>query len=262
MIKNDILLLIPHYNNEVGLVKSLQRIDEKSIVDVLVIDDGSKNHHCFSTFNFENLNIVLLKNEVNLGITETLNNGLTYAREHGYKYIARLDAGDFQKKNRLSKQRTFLETNDLSLCGSYVKFLDENNVFLYDFKPPTEHSHIKRHLKRYNVFIHPSVMYNLNDALDVGGYPVDYQSLEDWGLFMAISKKYKVGIIPEFLVDYIVDPNSISSKKRKEQGKSKVKLLLDNFNLDFDSIFGLIKNVCIIYFPRSFLTKVKRVLIK
>ena len=40
---NKVLLLIPYYNNSEGLIKSLVSIDPDEELDVIVIDDGSKN---------------------------------------------------------------------------------------------------------------------------------------------------------------------------------------------------------------------------
>lgn len=42
-MKNKLVVLIPHYNDPDGLIKSLLSIDEEEKIDLLIIDDGSDN---------------------------------------------------------------------------------------------------------------------------------------------------------------------------------------------------------------------------
>lgn len=39
----NIIVLIPHYNNLIGLKKTIASINEDISIDILVIDDGSTN---------------------------------------------------------------------------------------------------------------------------------------------------------------------------------------------------------------------------
>ena len=39
----EIIIIIPCYNNEKGLEKSIVSIREKINIDIIIIDDGSKN---------------------------------------------------------------------------------------------------------------------------------------------------------------------------------------------------------------------------
>ncbi len=39
----EIIIIIPYYNNCTGLEKSIASIKEKITIDVIIIDDGSKN---------------------------------------------------------------------------------------------------------------------------------------------------------------------------------------------------------------------------
>lgn len=81
---NKVVLLIPYYNNSEGLIKSLKSIDPDEELDVILIDDGSKNkfdelilQNSFKakgTLYFEYL-------EQNLGIEFALNHGLKISIE-------------------------------------------------------------------------------------------------------------------------------------------------------------------------------------
>ena len=39
----EVIIIIPHYNNPKGLEKSIESIRERINIDVIIIDDGSKN---------------------------------------------------------------------------------------------------------------------------------------------------------------------------------------------------------------------------
>ena len=43
LVMSNIIVLIPHYNNLIGLKKTIASINEDISVDILVIDDGSTN---------------------------------------------------------------------------------------------------------------------------------------------------------------------------------------------------------------------------
>ena len=78
----DFCLLIPCYNNFNGLIVSLKSVIYSSgNYLVLVIDDGSKESVTIERINAAmdvKKPVVVLQNEKNLGITATLNKGLSW----------------------------------------------------------------------------------------------------------------------------------------------------------------------------------------
>ena len=61
-------------------------------------------------------------------------------------------------------------------------------------------------------------------------------------------------------MDYIVDPKSISTTKRKLQVKNRIKIVLEHFYFGFYPIYGLIRGVLLYMFPRSVTTYLKKIL--
>ncbi len=100
-------------------------------------------------------------------------------------------------------------------------------------------------------------MYRSAVIKEVNGYPDDYPALEDWACFMNMSRITELANIPEVLLTYEVSASSISSKKRFQQSKSKIKLLFDNYQLNVNQTVGLIKSSLILLAPRGLLTYVK-----
>ena len=258
---NKTLVLIPSYNDGINLLRTIASLAEQQ-VDVLVVDDGSMVAPSLSELEFlftGEGTIFLLVIRKNGGITKALNIGINWANQRSYEYIGRLDAGDLVVGNRFSVQQKYLEDfSNVGIVGSWVDFVDEGYKLLFKLKHPIDNRELKKAIFRYNPFVHPATLIRLESINKVGGYPDKYPALEDWGIFMAISQFYDLHNIPEVFLKYVVSGDSISSKKRFSQSKSKVRLLLDNYKLNFNQTFGIIRNMLVLLFPREFLTHIKK----
>lgn len=261
---NKTLVLIPSYNDSPDLIRSIKSVDAEEAVDILVVDDGSEikpEIDVLMTSYRGKGNVRLLCLQENGGITKALNAGLRWADDKGYKFIARLDAGDIVVGRRFFVQQKYMEENvGVGVVGSWVDFVTIEGRFLFTLKHPVDNDSIMHCIYRYNPFVHPATMIRLDCAMKVGGYPHSYPALEDWGLFIAMSRVCDFHNLPEVYLKYVVSDQSISSKKRFIQSKSKVCLLLDNYKFNFNQTVGLIKNIFIMFFPRSYLTFVKRLI--
>ena len=144
---SDIIVLIPHFNNLKGLVDSIKSMSsEYEFIDILVIDDGSKELIDESYLQKVcGKKIIVINNRVNRGIEHVLNDGLNFAVQHNYKYIGRLDCGDLCKEYRFRVQYDFLEKHsDIGIVGSHVKCVDPQGTFLYNLKMPLSDSVIRK----------------------------------------------------------------------------------------------------------------------
>ena len=143
-MKNSLLVIIPHYNNLKGLNKTLNSINEKILLDVLIIDDGSivvpdKNNVIYNGI----YKIILLNKNSGIGIA--LNKGLDYAVNNNYDFVGRLDCGDISYPKKFTKQLSYLTNNkDIMLLGTWVRVVDEKGSFKYNLKHPIDYSSIKK----------------------------------------------------------------------------------------------------------------------
>ncbi|WP_336367061.1 glycosyltransferase family 2 protein [Marinobacter sp. C2H3] len=262
---NDVLVVIPCYNNFVGLSRTIASIDVNDCADILVVDDGSDNEisdEDLREYQSECRSIKVLRNVKNEGVAVSLNKGVQFADQNGYRYIARLDAGDRNLGARLSLQRRFLDANeDYIIVGSWVKFVSESGKTLFILRHPCNDGQIRNALFRYNPFVHPSVMIRVSALTTVQGYPEEYPALEDWACFINLSKIGKLCNLPEVLLEYEVSADSVSSKKRYRQNLSKVKLLWAHFRWTPVQIIGLTKAIALLLIPRKPLTVLKQCII-
>ena len=242
----------------------MSSISDLEPVDVIIVDDGStkKPDESLLKSKFPKINnIKVILNKKNEGIDYALNKGLAYIKKRKYKYVARLDCGDLAYPHRFKLQKEFLENNkDIFLVGSWVRFISPHGKTLFIFRPPTKHEDIKKRMFINNMFIHPSVMFRTAIIDIVGYYPTNYKNAEDYAFFFKIAKTLKVANIPEILLDYEVNPQGLSISKRKQQLKSRLKVIVDNFDFSIYATYGILRNLLIYFLPYSFIEPLKKVI--
>ena len=263
---NDVILLIPHYNNVEGLKKSLSSIGEKENIDVLIVDDGSKflfdEKSIESNFQAKG-DVFFMYLTSNQGIEIALNTGLKSILEKGYTYTARLDCGDICVDDRFIKQEVFLKTNqEIHLVGSNVEFLDVNGVLLYALQVPKRDKDIRKKMYINAMHIHPTIMFKNKMLETTGLYPTKYKAAEDYAFFFKVINKFLVANIDEVLVKCELNPKGISSRYRKQQAKNRIKIILDNFYVGFYPIYGLFRSIILYILPLKLLINLKRILHK
>jgi glycosyltransferase involved in cell wall biosynthesis len=262
---NNVIVLIPHYNNPVGLKKSLESVGKNEQVDILVVDDGSKDlfeeSDIRASFKAQGVIHFIYLNK-NQGIEFALNAGLDFAKNNNsYTYIARLDCDDFCVPDRFAKQANFLEDNpNVYLVGSYCTAISESGKFLFEIKLPTHHEQIRKKMYFNSMFIHPTVMFRTLAINEVGVYPTNFKAAEDYAYFFEFVKKFKTAIIPESLVKIQIDDVGISATKRKIQVESRIRIIKNNFYFGYYPVAGLFRSYFLLYTPRKVINIAKKLL--
>lgn len=256
-------VLIPYFNAGPSLIDAIESIDYDYVMpDVIIVDDGSEQIKASSILGQYKgpLPIKLLELTKNQGIEHALNHGLsTVGRE--YEFIARLDCGDLCKNNRIEKQIQYLEKNPLCyLLGSWVDFTNMTGEKLYTLQHPSDFSTIKKMMFLNATFTHPAVIFRSALLDSVGLYPTNAPAAEDYAYFFNIINKHLASNIQESLVDCTIDPNGISTKKRKIQIKSRINIIVNNFSMNKYAIYGLIRSVILLNTPRTFTIFLKKMI--
>ncbi len=264
MRKTKLIVLIPHYNDPIGLQKSIESINDDIPVDILVIDDGSSEKPIEKdiTAVYKNGEVYFKYLDCNKGLSYALNEGINFAIIKGYDYTGRLDCRDLCVKNKFSKQISYLTSNkNIQLLGTWAKIVDEGNNELYILKHPTDYSKIKKDMYLNSMFVHPSVVIRTAIFHKIGKYNIKYSmAAQDYDLFFRIIKKYPASNYPEVLLIYEMSLNSISSNHRQLQVKNRIKIILDNFYFGVYPIYGLARNAILYFLSRETTTKLKSIL--
>lgn len=263
---NNVILLIPHYNNLEGLTKSINAIGTNEELDLLIVDDGSSflldEDNIKKSFKAKGL-VFFKYLKANQGIENALNVGLTYILEKGYTYTARLDCGDICVSDRFIKQISFLNENkDISLIGSDVDFVNTKGDFLYKLKVPKEDKVIRRKMYINAMHIHPTIMFRNSILNKTGLYPTNYKAAEDYAFFFQVLQHCKVANLDEVLVHCELNPNGLSAVKRSEQARNRVRIIIANFYFGVYPIYGLLRSLLLCIVPLPLLIRLKTILKK
>lgn len=206
MINISVLMSTHIKENPAYLDSALESIYSQSLkpYELVLVQDGPitfAQEHIISKWvktGLLSVNIVRLKS--NVGLATALNKGLMHCRS---SWIARMDSDDISFKERLMKQKRFIEKNNVNILGSWALRIDKDGKKNGILKVPVFHKDIKR-LIWASPFIHPTVMYEKDKILSLGGYdPSAGKRQEDYDLwFRAALTNMKFGNIPEPLLYY------------------------------------------------------------
>ena len=154
--------------------------------------------------------IIIVRNEKNIGLTKSLNKGISLARG---KYIARMDADDISYPKRFEKQFLFLEThNEIGVLGTSFDFFGTRNGTQLVIP-----HHNNMYLFLGSCFAHPTVMIRKH-LFEKFSYDERIKFAQDYDLW---ERMYSSGIqfanIETPLLNYRYSNIQISTKRFLEQ---------------------------------------------
>lgn len=128
MKQNKLLIVIPCFNEQKTLENVLRSCPKKikhiNKIDILVIDDGSKDKT--GEIARKN-NCILLTNNKNLGLGISISKGFKFARENNYNYMTNIDGdGQFDPKDIAKLAKPVVEGKADIVIGS--RFIDKNLI--------------------------------------------------------------------------------------------------------------------------------------
>ena len=183
--------------------------------EMIIYDDGSEEQYVDMIKEAAALDerIIYIRNDVNHGLAYALNQCL---QEAGGEYIARMDADDISKPERLEKLYNFLcEHSEYEWAGSNSELFDENGVWGTDQMQEIPE---EKDFLAYSPYIHPSVIFRKSVLDEMNGYKVSEETkrCEDYELFMRLHKAgYRGYNMQECLLLYREDYNAFQKRKYK-----------------------------------------------
>jgi glycosyltransferase involved in cell wall biosynthesis len=197
--------------------------------ELLIVDDGSQPELA----SREALRGLLSKPEVRLlrlaenqGLVYALNAGLTQAR---YDLIARIDGDDVWRPGKLARQlEAFRSDPDLTLVASSMRLVHPHNSSL-------DRDEIRAGGWREALalcrdigcpFPHGSILARKDVFETLGGYPhsPQFTHCEDFALWTAWIRFFKVRIIEPVFLEYTVSRNQISARWTAQQRKAAARV--------------------------------------
>lgn len=217
MPKVSVIMGIYNTNNREMVKEAIDSILNQTFKDFefIICDDGSTDntYDLVKELTQHDERCILIRNEQNQGLAQTLNNCLAIAKG---EYIARMDADDISIHTRFEDEVTFLdEHNEYVLVGGNCELFDNHGV--YGIKKLIEKPK-KMDLLFGPPFIHPSIMIRKKSLQTLQGYRVCKETLraEDYDLWMRLyALGWKGYNLQKVIYQFREDKNTFKRRKYK-----------------------------------------------
>lgn len=157
--------------------------------------------------------MTLLKNEENLGLTKSLNKGLSVATG---EYIARMDSDDISLPARFALQIKYFEEHpDIDIVGGSLREFNDKNNNLRVRHYPTTNEEVRNFICKACPLAHPTVMMRRRIFDEGLRYNEKYRLSQDIALwFDALMAGYKIGNVPEVTINFRSDGDVFKRRSR------------------------------------------------
>ncbi|WP_028214309.1 glycosyltransferase [Paraburkholderia mimosarum] len=256
----DVAVLMPAYNGQDDVARTLASFDEVATIYALVVDDGSTPPVVAP--EVPGMCVEVLRMPKNGGIERALQAGIEALVARGFRYAARIDAGDLAAPQRLAKQRARMEAEPaLAALGTWTQVVNRAGEPLFMLRPSADAHTLRRTRLLRSPLVHPSVMLRVDAVLAVGNYRVQYPAAEDLDLFLRLMERYECANLPELGLYYELNEGGISATKRRRQIVSTLRLQLRYLNvLNWRDWAGIAKSLLHFVTPYGALQRMKRAL--
>ena len=208
------------YNEPQNFVKkAIDSILSQTFKDFefIIVCDNPQNIELYNfllTVQKDDKRVKIIKNEVNIGLTKSLNKAIANAVG---TYIARMDADDISEKNRFEEQVKFLDGHpNVGVCGSQLNYIDENDNIIGQNLFPCEKKDFPYMIIPF--FGHPAVMIRKSCLLQLGTpYDEHFKYSQDFSLWYRLDGVCGFYNLPMKLLSYRKSANQIGQKKASEQ---------------------------------------------
>jgi glycosyltransferase involved in cell wall biosynthesis len=216
-----ISVIMPVHNGAEWLAEAVASVRAQDFGDFefLIVDDGSDDGTAamLSSFAAADRRIRLL-HQAPQGIVAALNNGIAAARA---PYLARLDADDRARPDRLGKQFAFMQAHpEIGLLGTFAELIDTAGNTEGRLAPPTDHARLLQVLSRTNPFIHSSVMMRTALVRPIGGYRAAFRAAEDYDLWLRMAEAGHIANLADDLTQYRRHDSNLSRRDALRQSFS------------------------------------------
>jgi len=226
-------VIIPTFNRAHRIARAVASVLYQTFTDyeVLVVDDGSEDATSEVLQPFRS-RVKCIYHSKNLGVSAARNTGIT---ESHSPLIAFLDSDDYWLPGKLAAQVSFFSEHPEAVACQTEELWIRRGVRV---------NPMKKHLKPSGEIFEPSlklcvvspsaVVVKRTLLEDVGVFDNDFPACEDYDLWLRISWKYPIWLIPEPLI--IKEGGAPDQLSRSIEGMDRYRIR---------SIARLIKSACL-----------------
>lgn len=249
MEKYSVLMSLYHKEKASFFSEALESMINQTVKpdEIVIVEDGPLTDDLYDIkqyflARYPDL-FTIVRNETNLGLGKSLNNGLIACRN---ELVARMDTDDISVLDRCEKQLKLFQSKPyLSLVGAWVdEFVDSPDIIVSTRRVPCSQKEIYDFAKRRSAFNHPVIMYKKTDVLGIGGYS-SLRRNQDVDLFgRMLYQGYQAENIGESLLYFRSNDSLAKRRKSFENTKSYIDTIYRFWKMGYSSFLDYIV-VCI-----------------
>lgn len=209
-------VVIPTYNRATVLPRALNSVLEQSYEDleVIVVDDNSSDHTPRVVGSCSDTRLEYIRHDTNRGANAARNRGI---RASTGDYIAFLDDDDMWFENKIERQLEQFYSLESSFGLIYTGRQIRNGETIVEEYSPTKRGDIFHSLLRRNVIPSETPLIKAECFENIGLFDTNFESCQDWDMWLRIAQSYKVSFVPEVLaVSFLGNDDRISLDHRKK----------------------------------------------
>ncbi len=216
-----ITVIMSTYNESIRYIsEAIESILNQTYRDFefIIVNDNPENKslaNILNKYRAKDNRIKVIDNELNVGLTASLNRALSIAKGD---IIVRMDADDVSLEHRIEEQLLYMQSHDLDIIGCELQRIDENGVVIDNISNKSYNSEcISRLLRLDNCVAHPTWMVKKDIYVNLNGYR-EIKACEDYDfLLRALRHNYKIGIVDKVLFQYRINSKGISQNNAFRQ---------------------------------------------
>lgn len=215
-------VVMPVRNGEAWLGRSIGSILAQSYerLELIVVDDGSTDHSGEVAASTGDSRVIVMR-EPARGLTPSLNRAI--ARSRG-PLIARMDADDVSRPDRLARQVAFLaERPEVGMVGTGCVETASTGEVVRIVRPPEDDETIRRLLIRANPFVHASVVMRRTALERSGGYDETFIVAQDYDLWLRLSAVTRLANLADPLLIRHLAPGRVTSVRENERLRAEMR---------------------------------------
>ena len=210
-------ILVQSYSRyEIVIALNGSAIVEKENIEKFLTANGASHQVVVSKFE----NIVSARNEALINCKSN--------------YVCNIDSDDIMPKNRIRNQIRHFQGNPKLVClgGQLVKLVGSTEESFFPY--PSTYELTKHSLFRYSSLPQPGVMFLKDAVIKVGAYRNKFLWLEDWDLWLRLSRVGEIFNMPETSVYYRVHSFQVTKVHSTEIVINTLNLLVSNLEMIID----------------------------
>lgn len=232
--KPEVSVVIPTYNRAHLISRAIQSVLSQSYqnLEIVIIDDGSIDNTEEIIKSFKNDRIVYIRHDKNKGASAARNTGIKASKG---EYIAFQDSDDEWFPEKLEQQMKAFNNGSPEVgvvyCGFY-RIEADKEIYIPGDNIAKKEGNIHTELLKGNFIGTPAVLVKKECFENIKYFDENIPALEDWELWIELSKHYLFKYVNKSLLRSYSTPNSVNLNS-KNLLKARETILANHLN-DFN----------------------------